>query len=126
MAKIDALFRMMREQGASDLHLSTGNPPIFRLHGEMERLNFKPLTHDELKAILFEILDDKQKAQFEEKKDLDFAYDSSLCADDDSAAILHDRPLVRRVEQPREGLLLRGGVAVAERLDLRGIAVVEQ
>jgi len=74
MAKIDALFRMMREQGASDLHLSTGNPPIFRLHGEMERLNFKALGHDELKAILFEILDDKQKAQFDEKKDLDFAY----------------------------------------------------
>ena len=74
MAKIDALFRMMNEQGASDLHLSTGNAPIFRLHGEMERLNFKPLSHDELKMILFEILDDRQKAHFEEKKDLDFAY----------------------------------------------------
>ena len=74
MARIDALFKMMKEQGASDLHLSTGNPPLLRLHGEMERLNFKSLTHDELKTILFEILDDKQKAQFEEKKDLDFAY----------------------------------------------------
>ena len=74
MAKIDALFRMMKEQGASDLHLSTGNPPIFRLHGEMERLNFKSLAHDELKSILFEILDEKQKVLFEEKKDLDFAY----------------------------------------------------
>jgi len=36
MARIDALFKMMKEQGASDLHLSTGNPPIFRLHGEMD------------------------------------------------------------------------------------------
>jgi twitching motility protein PilT len=75
MARIDALFKMMKEQGASDLHLSTGNPPIFRLHGEIERLNFKPLTNDELKVILFEILSEKQMAHFEEKKDLDFAYE---------------------------------------------------
>ncbi|GAM11267.1 twitching mobility protein [Geobacter sp. OR-1] len=74
MARIDALFKMMKEQGASDLHLSTGNPPIFRLHGEIERLNFKPLTHEELKSILFEILTEKQKEHFAEKKDLDFAY----------------------------------------------------
>ncbi|MDA8412616.1 MAG: type IV pilus twitching motility protein PilT [Desulfobacteraceae bacterium] len=74
MAKIDALFRMMKEQGASDLHLSTGNPPIFRQRGEMVRLNFKALGHDELTTILFEILSGKQKAHFEEFKDLDFAY----------------------------------------------------
>lgn len=74
MARIDALFKMMKEQGASDLHLSTGNPPIFRLHGEMERLNFKPLSNDELKVIIFEILSEKQQAHFEEFKDLDFAY----------------------------------------------------
>ncbi len=75
MARIDALFNMMNEQGASDLHLSTGNPPIFRQHGEMVRLNFKTLGHDELKTILFEILSEKQKAHFEETKDLDFAYE---------------------------------------------------
>lgn len=74
MARIDALFKMMQEQGASDLHLSTGNPPIFRLHGDMVKLNFKTLGHDELKAILFEILNDKQREQFETTKDLDFAY----------------------------------------------------
>jgi twitching motility protein PilT len=74
MARIDALFKMMKEQGASDLHLSSGNPPIFRLHGEMERLNFKTVGHDELKGILFEILTEKQQAHFEEYKDLDFAY----------------------------------------------------
>src|SRR5512137_1885073 len=74
MGRIDALFKMMREQGASDLHLSTGSPPIFRLHGEMERLNFKPLSHDELTALLFEILSEPQQADFEKRKDLDFAY----------------------------------------------------
>ncbi len=75
MARIDALFNMMNEQAASDLHLSTGNPPIFRQHGEMVRLNFKSLGHDELKAILFEILTEKQKIHFEETRDLDFAYE---------------------------------------------------
>ena len=75
MARIDALFNMMKEQGASDLHLSTGNPPIFRQRGEMVRLNFKALGHDELKTILFEILSEKQQAQFNETKDLDFAYE---------------------------------------------------
>ncbi|OGT95911.1 MAG: type IV pili twitching motility protein PilT [Geobacteraceae bacterium GWB2_52_12] len=75
MARIDALFNMMNEQGASDLHLSTGNPPIFRQRGEMVRLNFKALGHDELKTILYEILSEKQKAHFEETKDLDFAYE---------------------------------------------------
>lgn len=74
MARIDALFRMMQEQGASDLHLSTGLPPIFRLHGEMERLNFKSLTHEETQALLYEILTEKQKEDFEARKDLDFAY----------------------------------------------------
>jgi twitching motility protein PilT len=75
MARIDALFNMMKEQGASDLHLSSGNPPIFRQHGEMVRLNFKSLAHEELKMILFEVLSEKQKAHFEETKDLDFAYE---------------------------------------------------
>jgi twitching motility protein PilT len=74
MARIDALFKLMADKGASDLHLSTGAPPIFRLRGEMERQNFKVLQHDELKAILFEILTEKQRAVFEEKHDLDFAY----------------------------------------------------
>jgi twitching motility protein PilT len=60
MARIDALFKMMKDQGASDLHLSTSSPPIFRLHGELERLNFKALSHEELKAIIYEILSEKQ------------------------------------------------------------------
>jgi twitching motility protein PilT len=74
MASIDQLFRLMKEQGASDLHLSSDIQPIFRLHGEITRLNFKPLGHDALKALLFEILTDAQKAHFEERRDLDFAY----------------------------------------------------
>ena len=74
MARIDGLFKMMKEQGASDLHLSSGSQPIFRLHGEMVRLNFKSLVHEEIQALLYEILSEKQKNEFEAKRDLDFAY----------------------------------------------------
>ncbi len=74
MAKIDALFKLMKQQGASDLHLSSGAPPILRLHGEMERLNYPPLSNEQTKALVFEILNAEQRAQFEQTRDLDFAY----------------------------------------------------
>jgi len=74
MAKIDALFKLMKQQGASDLHLSSGAPPIFRQHGEMERLNYPPLSNEQCKALIYEIMDAEKRAKFEENHDLDFAY----------------------------------------------------
>ena len=53
MAKIDALFKLMNEQGASDLHLISGSQPIFRIHGDMERVDHKSLENDELKDMLY-------------------------------------------------------------------------
>ncbi len=77
MAKIDALFKLMKQQGASDLHLSSGAPPILRQSGDMEKLKYPPLTNDQTKALVFEILDQEQRAEFEETRDLDFAYELS-------------------------------------------------
>lgn len=74
MAKIDDLFKLMISKGASDLHLVSGAPPILRLHGEMERLEFKELTNEECQALIFEILTEKQKRQFVENWELDCAY----------------------------------------------------
>ena len=74
MAKIDSLFKMMKQQGASDLHISTGAPPIFRLHGEMEKLNYPPLSDQQARGLLFEILIKEQREEFEKNRDLDFAY----------------------------------------------------
>ena len=74
MAKIDSLFKMMKQQGASDLHISTGAPPLFRLHGEMEKLNYPPLSDQQARGLLFEILTEEQRQEFEETGDLDFAY----------------------------------------------------
>jgi len=74
MAKIDSLFKMMKQQGASDLHISTGAPPLFRLHGEMEKLNYPPLNDQQARGLLFEILTKEQREEFEANQDLDFAY----------------------------------------------------
>ena len=55
MAKIDTLFKLMNDQGASDLHLVAGSQPVLRVHGDMERVEYKALENDELKKMLYEI-----------------------------------------------------------------------
>jgi twitching motility protein PilT len=75
MAKVDAFFKLMNEQGASDLHLVSGNQPILRINGEMERVKYKELDHDELKAMLYEICPEDKIKVFEETGDLDFGYE---------------------------------------------------
>ena len=74
MAQIDAFFSMMNELGASDLHLSSGSPPIIRLHGALQRVKFKVLEHEELKKLLYEITPEPKIKEFEEDGDIDFAY----------------------------------------------------
>jgi len=75
MAKIDAFFKLMNEQGASDLHLVAGQPPALRIMGEMERVKYKVLDNDELKVMLYEIAPEHKIKEFEETGDIDFGYD---------------------------------------------------
>lgn len=75
MAKIDAFFNLMMEQKASDLHLSSGNPPILRINGELERVDYPPLESDTLKALLYEITPEYKVKIFEETGDVDFGYE---------------------------------------------------
>lgn len=75
MAQIDAFFKMMHELGASDLHLSSGSQPIIRLQGEMQRIKYKVLEHEELKKLLYEITPENKAKIFEETGDIDFAYE---------------------------------------------------
>lgn len=74
MASIDDLFKLMIEQGASDLHITSGAPPYLRLHGSMVPLNFRSLSSQDIQGLLFEIMNEKQKKAFIEKWELDFAY----------------------------------------------------
>src|SRR5437016_8396842 len=75
MAKIDAFFKLMFDQGASDLHLTSGQQPILRLHGDMERIKYKVLEDGELKTMLYEIAPEIKIKQFEETGDVDFGYE---------------------------------------------------
>ncbi len=75
MAKIDAFFKLMNEQGASDLHLVAGQPPAMRIHGDMERVKYKTLDNDELRGMLYEITPEEKVKVFEETGDVDFGYE---------------------------------------------------
>jgi twitching motility protein PilT len=75
MAQIDAFFKLMNEQGASDLHLVSGQQPILRIGGELERVKFRILDNDALKAMLYEIAPEHKVKEFEETGDVDFAYE---------------------------------------------------
>ncbi len=75
MAQIEAFFKLMHDQGASDLHLSSGTQPILRIRGELERIKYKTLENDELKALLYEITPEEKIKHFEETGDLDFSYE---------------------------------------------------
>ncbi len=75
MAKIDAFFKLMNEQSASDLHLVAGSQPILRVHGDMERVKYKILGNEELKSMLYEIAPEDKIKVFEETGDIDFAYE---------------------------------------------------
>ena len=75
MAKIDAFFKLMNEQGASDLHLAAGQPPALRVRGEIERVKFKTLDSDDLRSMLYEIAPEQKIKMFEESGDIDFGYE---------------------------------------------------
>ncbi len=75
MAKIDAFFKLMNEQGASDLHLTAGQPPALRIRGDIERIKYKVLDNDDLRAMLYEISPEEKIKTFEETGDVDFGYE---------------------------------------------------
>lgn len=75
MARIDAFFKLMNEQKASDLHLVSGQQPVLRIRGDLERVKYKMLDDDELRSMLYEITPEDKIKVFEETGDLDFAYE---------------------------------------------------
>src|SRR5437762_3175762 len=75
MARLDAFFKLMFDTGASDLHIVAGQPPILRVHGELERVKYDPLDDENLKAMLYEIAPENKIKVFEETGDVDFGYE---------------------------------------------------
>src|SRR2546423_8515068 len=74
MARLDELLRQVKQQDASDLHLTSGSAPYLRIHGEMVKLNYKNVSPDTCHGLIFEILTEKQKELFTENWDLDLSY----------------------------------------------------
>lgn len=75
MHKIDALFKTLIESGGSDLHLSEGQPPKVRVHGDVGPIREGVLTREEMEGLLTEISGEKRWQRYMETGDLDFAYE---------------------------------------------------
>ena len=75
LTSIDDLLEQMVELGASDLHITVGSPPAFRVRGHIVRAEgFEPFDADETRSTLYRILSSEQQKQFELNRQLDFAY----------------------------------------------------
>src|SRR4051812_7011161 len=76
MAKIPlpALLKTMVDQNASDLHITVGSVPQFRIEGKMVKVKIDPLTAQETKELCYSVLTDSQKAEFEKNLELDFSF----------------------------------------------------
>ena len=72
---LTALLGFAKEAGASDVHISAGMAPLLRVRGQMTPLEMPALSADETRRVLFDILTDGQKRDFEERRDLDFAFE---------------------------------------------------
>src|SRR6476659_20476 len=75
MAYIDKLFQVLLESGGSTLHLSQGQAPKIRRHGEILPILDEPLSHEEISFMLSEICSAPRWQRFEQAGDLDFAYE---------------------------------------------------
>jgi len=71
---IQQMLQITVDADASDLHLTTYVPPRIRVHGVLKNIDHPPLSPSETKSLVYSILSDKQKKQFEEKMELDFSF----------------------------------------------------
>jgi twitching motility protein PilT len=72
---ITELLAFSAKQGASDLHLSAGLPPMIRVDGDVRRINLPPMEHKEVHSLIYEIMNDKQRKDYEEFLETDFSFE---------------------------------------------------
>jgi twitching motility protein PilT len=75
MAAIDEIFRLIKEQGASDLHMASGSKPMVRLHNELQAVDYVELTPELNRKLLYELMTPEQVSHFEKTKEVDFSYE---------------------------------------------------
>ena len=72
---IAQLLAFAVKNNASDLHLSSGVPPMIRVDGDMKRINMPALTHKEVHGMVYDIMNDKQRKAYEEFFETDFSFE---------------------------------------------------
>ncbi|HSD11155.1 MAG TPA: type IV pilus twitching motility protein PilT [Candidatus Binatia bacterium] len=72
---ITELLAFAVKEGASDAHLSSGEPPMLRIHGDIKRVDHPALTRDEVHTMAFDVMNDAQRRIFQEKLDIDFSFE---------------------------------------------------
>ena len=73
--KLKGLLKQLVETQSSDLHLRVGEPPVFRTHGEMKRQKGNPLTNQDLELMILSIMPERNRGEWKERGDTDFAYE---------------------------------------------------
>ena len=71
---ISELLAFSVKNKASDLHLSSGLPPMIRVHGDVRRINLPPLEHKDVHGMIYDIMNDGQRKQYEEMLECDFSF----------------------------------------------------
>lgn len=71
---ISELLAFSVKNKASDLHLSAGLPPMIRVHGDVRRINLPPLEHKDVHGMIYDIMNDGQRKQYEEMLECDFSF----------------------------------------------------
>ncbi|MCB0352945.1 MAG: type IV pilus twitching motility protein PilT [Bdellovibrionales bacterium] len=70
---ITQLLQFAVQQEASDLHISSGEPPMVRVHGSMKKIKVPPLTSEQTHSMIYDIMNDLHRKNFEEHSELDFS-----------------------------------------------------
>ena len=71
---ISQLLSFGVKEGASDCHLSAGEPPMLRLHGDMKKVDMPPMTQEQVHSLVYDIMSDAQRKSFEEHLECDFSF----------------------------------------------------
>ena len=71
---ITELLAFAVKNKASDLHLSAGLPPLIRVHGDIRRINLPPMEHEDVHAMVYDIMSDSQRKMYEEFLECDFSF----------------------------------------------------
>lgn len=71
---ISELLAFSVKNKASDLHLSSGLPPMIRVHGDVRRINLPPLEHKDVHGMIYDIMNDGQRKAYEENLECDFSF----------------------------------------------------